>query len=69
MSPFRRIILLSIALLTAHGLRGEEGMWMPQEMPQLAAGLQALGKYIEEEMILIQFQTGTVGAPMEPQPV
>jgi hypothetical protein len=43
MPRFRMIILLSNALLAALGLRAEEGMWMPQQIPQLAARLQALG--------------------------
>jgi hypothetical protein len=43
MARFRRIILIAIALLPAFGLHAEEGMWMPQQIPQLAARLQALG--------------------------
>ena len=43
MARFRKIILIAVALLPAFGLRAEEGMWMPQQIPQLAARLQALG--------------------------
>ncbi len=43
MTWMRRIIYLAVALLTVAGLRGEQGMWMPQQIPQLAAQLKALG--------------------------
>jgi len=43
MPRLRKVILTFIVLLPAFGLRAEEGMWMPQQIPQLAARLQALG--------------------------
>jgi len=39
----QRAILLATALLPAIGLRADQGMWMPQQIPELAAKLQALG--------------------------
>src|SRR5512143_3765737 len=39
----RKTVFLAIVLLTAIGLRAEQGMWMPQQIPQLAAKLKALG--------------------------
>jgi len=39
----RRILLLTAALLSAIGMRAEQGMWMPQQIPELAARLQAMG--------------------------
>jgi hypothetical protein len=36
-------MLFSIALLSALGVRAEQGMWMPQQIPKLAAQLKALG--------------------------
>ncbi|MBZ5496582.1 MAG: S46 family peptidase [Acidobacteriia bacterium] len=43
MAFLRKIVLFATALLPAIGLRAEQGMWMPQQIPQLAAQLQALG--------------------------
>ncbi len=43
MIRFRKIALFTLVLLPALGLRAEQGMWMPQQIPQLAAKLQALG--------------------------
>jgi len=42
MRLFRVLLLLAIAA-TAAGLQAEEGMWMPQQIPALAARLRALG--------------------------
>jgi len=39
----QRIVVLAAALLPAVGLRADQGMWMPQQIPELAARLQALG--------------------------
>jgi hypothetical protein len=36
-------LTLAIALLVCIGVRADEGMWMPQQMPELAAKLQAMG--------------------------
>ncbi len=38
-----RIVLLTAVLLMASGLQAEEGMWMPQQIPELAARLKAMG--------------------------
>ena len=35
--------LIAAAILPVSGLRADEGMWMPQQIPQLAARLQAMG--------------------------
>ena len=43
MNCVRSIVLLSGIALGAVGLHAEEGMWMPQQMPELAARLRALG--------------------------
>ena len=37
------IFLLVVAVLTVVGLRADQGMWMPQQIPQLAAKLKSLG--------------------------
>jgi hypothetical protein len=37
------IFFVAIALLSASGLFAEEGMWMPQQIPELAAKLKAMG--------------------------
>jgi len=37
------LALLACALATAVALRADQGMWMPQQIPQLAARLQKLG--------------------------
>lgn len=42
MKPTRTLILCSLLLL-AIGVRAEEGMWMPQQIPALASTLRALG--------------------------
>jgi len=42
MRLFRVLLLLAIAA-TAAGLQAEEGMWMPQQIPALAARLRTLG--------------------------
>jgi len=43
MKSARAILFLSVALLLVAGLRADEGMWMPQQIPQLAVKLQAMG--------------------------
>jgi len=43
MAFLRKIVLLAVASLWVFGLRAEQGMWMPQQIPDLAAKLQALG--------------------------
>ncbi len=43
MNSLRRFMFFAVALFTAAALRGEQGMWMPQQIPQLAAQLKALG--------------------------
>ncbi len=43
MAFFRKLLLIAVVLLTALGVHAEQGMWMPQQIPQLAAQLQALG--------------------------
>jgi hypothetical protein len=42
MKPARVLVLFVLALLTV-GLQAEEGMWMPQQIPALAAKLRSLG--------------------------
>jgi hypothetical protein len=42
MKRFRLLILFVVVALSA-GLQAEEGMWMPQQIPALAAKLRALG--------------------------
>jgi len=42
MKRYRFLILFAVALLSV-GLQAEEGMWMPQQIPALAARLRALG--------------------------
>ncbi len=39
----RRIVLLAILLVLVSALWADEGMWMPQQIPELAARLQAMG--------------------------
>jgi hypothetical protein len=39
----RGILIAVFALLPANGLRGEEGMWMPQQIPKLEAKLRTMG--------------------------
>jgi hypothetical protein len=41
--PLRTTITLAVALATAASLRADEGMWMPQQVPGLAATLRARG--------------------------
>ncbi len=43
MPRIRKIAFCMIALLAAFGLRAEQGMWMPQQIPLLSQQLQALG--------------------------
>jgi hypothetical protein len=43
MIRLRIILVLAIASLPVFGLHSEEGMWMPQQIPQLATQLKALG--------------------------
>jgi hypothetical protein len=43
MKPARASIVVLAALLLAPGLRADEGMWMPQQIPDLASTLKALG--------------------------
>jgi hypothetical protein len=40
---FRGILTAVFCLLPAAGLHGEEGMWMPQQIPELAATLRTMG--------------------------
>jgi hypothetical protein len=42
MKAFRVVLIVAIAVLSI-GLQAEEGMWMPQQIPALAAKLRALG--------------------------
>ena len=42
MKPFR-VLMLSVLILSCVGLSANEGMWMPQQIPALAAKLRALG--------------------------
>ncbi len=42
MKPSRLFVLSALLVLTV-GVRAEEGMWMPQQIPALAAKLRALG--------------------------
>ena len=42
MKPIRTALLLTFVLLTV-GLQANEGMWMPQQIPALAAKLRAHG--------------------------
>jgi hypothetical protein len=37
------VVLLTVALLSAVATRADQGMWMPQQIPQLAAKLRAMG--------------------------
>lgn len=44
MKSFFKVILIAVAvLLTCSLMPADEGMWMPQQIPQLAAKLQAMG--------------------------
>ena len=44
MSRSRRIIISAVVVLAAvAGLAAEQGMWMPQQIPDLAAKLRTLG--------------------------
>ncbi len=43
MSFMRRILVLALSILPISGLRAEEGMWMPQQIPELASRLKAMG--------------------------
>ncbi len=43
MKSIRTLVFLGVALLLIAGLRADEGMWMPQQIPQLAAKLRAMG--------------------------
>jgi len=38
-----RLVLIGFIVLLSTGLLAEEGMWMPQQIPALAARLRALG--------------------------
>ena len=39
----RMVVFLTVLLLSVYGLRADEGMWMPQQIPELAARLRAMG--------------------------
>ena len=39
--------LLSLAILTRFAAQAEEGMWMPQQLPQVAQQLKAAGLKLE----------------------
>jgi hypothetical protein len=43
MKSLRLIALLAVVLVPATALLADEGMWMPQQIPELAARLQAMG--------------------------
>ncbi len=43
MKTLRRLLLFVAALLPAVGLRADQGMWMPQQIPELAVRLRAMG--------------------------
>ena len=43
MKAFRSTVVLAAALLTAFSLAADEGMWMPQQIPDLAPRLKQLG--------------------------
>ncbi len=43
MRPLACVLALAAFLLPAAGLRADEGMWMPQQVPELAARLRAMG--------------------------
>ncbi len=43
MRIIRTVILFVAVLLAVSALRADEGMWMPQQIPELAARLQAMG--------------------------
>jgi hypothetical protein len=43
MKLLRTIVLLAVVLMPVSGLLADEGMWMPQQIPELAARLQAMG--------------------------
>jgi hypothetical protein len=43
MKLLRRTVLLAVMLAPVSGLLADEGMWMPQQIPELAARLQAMG--------------------------
>ncbi len=43
MRILRVIVLLAVVLVPVSGLLADEGMWMPQQIPELAARLQAMG--------------------------
>ena len=43
MNRVRSVVLLTGMALFAAGLFAEEGMWMPQQIPEMAAKLKALG--------------------------
>jgi hypothetical protein len=43
MIGLRKIFFFAAVLFPAPGLRAEQGMWMPQQIPELAGRLQAMG--------------------------
>src|SRR5512146_2846068 len=43
MAFLRRVFLFAMICMPGARLHAEQGMWMPQQIPQLAAQLQALG--------------------------
>src|SRR5437879_4648015 len=44
----KKVLLVLAAFLTVHAY-GDEGMWMPQQVPQLAAQLQKMGLKIDPQ--------------------
>ena len=40
---FGRLVFASVLVILAAGARADEGMWMPQQIPQLAPRLTAMG--------------------------
>ena len=42
-TPLRFVLILGLALMSAATLVADEGMWMPQQIPDLAAKLSAMG--------------------------
>ena len=54
--------LLSLAILTSFAAQAEEGMWMPQQLPQVAQQLKAAGLELDPASLtkLTEFPMGAV---------
>ncbi|WP_323139807.1 S46 family peptidase [Massilia phyllosphaerae] len=54
--------LLSLAILTSFAAQADEGMWMPQQLPQVAKQLKAAGLKLDPASLtkLIEFPMGAV---------